>query len=470
MYMCVDVEIRQLDSDMKSLVYENYGKFISATDTMRQMKDRLVLMREQLGELNQRVERANKTDKQVGADLAEDQRRIAALDREHHTLSELGVLFELPSQLLSHLAHDHLADAVRAFRHAAPLLDQFRNEPGYEGIESESREIMAKVAQQLQKNLHSERADCAAIADATGLLIGTESIDVEELHRQFVTRTTWRLEQVCERLREVTARKGGYLDKHGATLVMDAMASIHTTLLAELDLAVACYEECFLSTASGSTPQLPSHAHPTCDAAHVADHYRCGAGMDDAYYRTIHGTCTRGARTAPDMNKEGEQPANAFDTVVAYETALMETLVDRVLPLLHVGLRLTVAITALIGHGELWRHQLEKSSQLVGIVQTSLRRFWMSLLDAFLVGVAALHLRATRNPYYIMTVQDMSRSHRLTYARTHTLIIAANLCMDFEAATVGSVFDAFGQQLSPGFSSDDFDRWWDRGGNGPDVA
>ncbi|RKP33400.1 hypothetical protein BJ085DRAFT_28256 [Dimargaris cristalligena] len=69
-----------------------------------------------------------------------------------------------------------------------------------------------------------------------------------------------------------------------------------------------------------------------------------------------------------------------------------------------------------------------------------------------------------------MTVQDMSRSHRLTYARTHTLIIAANLCMDFEAATVGSVFDAFGQQLSPGFSSDDFDRWWDRGGNGPDVA
>ena len=31
------LEINQLDSDMKTLVYENYNKFISATDTIRQV-------------------------------------------------------------------------------------------------------------------------------------------------------------------------------------------------------------------------------------------------------------------------------------------------------------------------------------------------------------------------------------------------------------------------------------------------
>lgn len=31
-------EIKTLDSDMQMLVYENYNKFISATDTIRQMK------------------------------------------------------------------------------------------------------------------------------------------------------------------------------------------------------------------------------------------------------------------------------------------------------------------------------------------------------------------------------------------------------------------------------------------------
>jgi hypothetical protein len=31
-------EIKSLDSDMQMLVYENYNKFISATDTIRSMK------------------------------------------------------------------------------------------------------------------------------------------------------------------------------------------------------------------------------------------------------------------------------------------------------------------------------------------------------------------------------------------------------------------------------------------------
>ena len=34
-------EIKSLDSDMQMLVYENYNKFISATDTIRQMKQRV---------------------------------------------------------------------------------------------------------------------------------------------------------------------------------------------------------------------------------------------------------------------------------------------------------------------------------------------------------------------------------------------------------------------------------------------
>jgi hypothetical protein len=34
-------EIKSLDSDMQMLVYENYNKFISATDTVKRMKNRV---------------------------------------------------------------------------------------------------------------------------------------------------------------------------------------------------------------------------------------------------------------------------------------------------------------------------------------------------------------------------------------------------------------------------------------------
>lgn len=33
------VEMREIDGDMKTLVYENYSKFISATDTIRKVSE-----------------------------------------------------------------------------------------------------------------------------------------------------------------------------------------------------------------------------------------------------------------------------------------------------------------------------------------------------------------------------------------------------------------------------------------------
>jgi hypothetical protein len=44
-------EVRSLDGDMQMLVYENYNKFISATDTIRSMKTNVDGMGSQMEEL-----------------------------------------------------------------------------------------------------------------------------------------------------------------------------------------------------------------------------------------------------------------------------------------------------------------------------------------------------------------------------------------------------------------------------------
>jgi hypothetical protein len=36
------LEIKELESDMQMLVYENYNKFISATDTIQEMKNKVL--------------------------------------------------------------------------------------------------------------------------------------------------------------------------------------------------------------------------------------------------------------------------------------------------------------------------------------------------------------------------------------------------------------------------------------------
>ena len=37
----LSLEIKELESDMQMLVYENYNKFISATDTIQEMKTKV---------------------------------------------------------------------------------------------------------------------------------------------------------------------------------------------------------------------------------------------------------------------------------------------------------------------------------------------------------------------------------------------------------------------------------------------
>lgn len=44
-------EIQSLDSEMQTLVYENYNKFILATDTIRQMKSDFKVMEDEMEKL-----------------------------------------------------------------------------------------------------------------------------------------------------------------------------------------------------------------------------------------------------------------------------------------------------------------------------------------------------------------------------------------------------------------------------------
>ena len=48
-------QIHSLDSDMQTLVYENYNKFISATDTIKQMRVDFRDMEEEMDQLAEKM-------------------------------------------------------------------------------------------------------------------------------------------------------------------------------------------------------------------------------------------------------------------------------------------------------------------------------------------------------------------------------------------------------------------------------
>jgi len=86
-------EIKALDSDMQMLVYENYNKFISATDTIRSMKSNVDGMGEKMEELKDIMGRVALTSEGVNSKLQTHRDGIEELSRVKSLLEKLQVPF-----------------------------------------------------------------------------------------------------------------------------------------------------------------------------------------------------------------------------------------------------------------------------------------------------------------------------------------------------------------------------------------
>ena len=74
---------------MKTLVYENYSKFISATDTIRKMKVNVDSMETELELLKENVNKINSSATSVNDALAEKRGKIHQLSGVHNLLQRV---------------------------------------------------------------------------------------------------------------------------------------------------------------------------------------------------------------------------------------------------------------------------------------------------------------------------------------------------------------------------------------------
>ena len=84
-------EIKSLDSDMQMLVYENYSKFITATDTIRRMKSNVEGMGEKMERLLDTVEGISDKSDAVNDTLASRRQNIEELNGVRALLKKLQV-------------------------------------------------------------------------------------------------------------------------------------------------------------------------------------------------------------------------------------------------------------------------------------------------------------------------------------------------------------------------------------------
>ena len=118
-------EIRSLDSDMQMLVYENYSKFIAATDTIRTMKHNVDTMTSNTDQLMTLMGGVAVRSDSVNDKLDKQRNKIEELSRVRTVLKKLQVLLDLPARLKACLEADALTLAVGYVAGAKPLLSRY---------------------------------------------------------------------------------------------------------------------------------------------------------------------------------------------------------------------------------------------------------------------------------------------------------------------------------------------------------
>ncbi|MCO5562521.1 hypothetical protein L7F22_016148 [Adiantum nelumboides] len=162
-------EIKNLDSDMQMLVYENYNKFISATDTIRRMKENITGMESNVEQLLEKVTAVRTKSDGVNASLFERRECIEELNGTRGLLRKVQFVFDLPKRLRKCLKTEAYTDAVRFYKGALPVLKAY-GRTSFQTCKEESEEVMGTIKRRLQARAISDTESVLNRAEAVKLL------------------------------------------------------------------------------------------------------------------------------------------------------------------------------------------------------------------------------------------------------------------------------------------------------------
>ena len=180
-------DIKGLSGDMQTLVYENYSKFIAATDTIRDMKRNVGAMEDEMKSLNTTMAEIDGMSGAVNASLADKRSKIDKLVRARRLLKRLEFLFELPRRLSAAAQAKQYKEAVRYYAMTEEILKRYDRVPSLREIHRECRRIAVRLKAQLRASLEEESTasnenSTADVAVRVELLVqlGAEALDCEK--------------------------------------------------------------------------------------------------------------------------------------------------------------------------------------------------------------------------------------------------------------------------------------------------
>ena len=162
-------DIRGLDSTMQTLVYENYSKFIDATDAIRSIGRSVGASEAGLRLLAESMDRIERGTSSVDTALKASREAVAEKLRVKRHLSRLDALLKLPNTLRTQIGAGKYRLAAKSHASASHILSQHSS--GFESlsrIEVECNQIMTDMATDLERKLEAWTTTTSNYLSRTG--------------------------------------------------------------------------------------------------------------------------------------------------------------------------------------------------------------------------------------------------------------------------------------------------------------
>jgi hypothetical protein len=137
--------VRALDGELQELVYRNYSKFISATDTIRQMKDNVTEMDAKLRALSSNVETIERVSTVISTNLQVHRERIETTLGRNRNLRKVQFLVELADGMQSFMESKRYSLAVRFWCAGDKVLTRHTHISSFEQTHLECRELARRL-------------------------------------------------------------------------------------------------------------------------------------------------------------------------------------------------------------------------------------------------------------------------------------------------------------------------------------
>lgn len=147
------LQVRTLDSTMQTMVYENYSRFIDATDAIRSIGVNVTANEVALQQFSSAVQQLDEQSRSLEDALGPLRDQVAEKIRVRRLLTRLDTLLKLPATLQQHVQQGQYQTATKSYASAAPILA--KHSQGFESLKTIETECQT-ILKQLKRNIQSK--------------------------------------------------------------------------------------------------------------------------------------------------------------------------------------------------------------------------------------------------------------------------------------------------------------------------